>query len=74
MTHEEVDIWWAALVSMAVPTSWRKCLSMNKRLLFFRMVSSKIPIVWGMGHLGVGYWHVILCRLKQIPCLLYVVY
>ena len=24
-----------ALVPMAVPTSWRKCLSMNERLLFF---------------------------------------
>ena len=42
----------AALVPMAVPTSWRKCLSMNERLLFFRMVSSSIPIVWGLGPSG----------------------
>ena len=39
----------AALVPMAVPTSWRKCLSMNERLLFFRMVSSNTPIVWRLG-------------------------
>ena len=42
----------AVLVPMAVPTSWRKCLSMNERLLFFRMVSSSIPIVWGLGPSG----------------------
>ena len=41
-----------ALVPMAVPTSWRKCLSMNERLLFFRIVSSNTPIVWGLGVLG----------------------
>ena len=40
------------LVSMAVPTSWRKCLSMNKRLLFFRLASSNIPIVWELGAPG----------------------
>ena len=38
----------AALVPMAVPTSSRKCLSTNERLLFLRMVSSKIPILWGL--------------------------
>ena len=30
-------------------TSWRKCLSMNGRLLFLRMISSNIPILWGLG-------------------------
>ena len=39
----------AALLPMAVPTSWRKCLSMNERLLFFRMVSSNTAIAWGLG-------------------------
>ena len=39
----------AALVPMAVPTSWRKCLSMNESLLLFRMVSSNTSIVWGLG-------------------------
>ena len=39
----------AALVPMAVPTSWRKCVSMNERLLFFKMVSSNAPIVCGFG-------------------------
>ena len=38
-----------ALVPMAVLTSWRKCLSMNETLLFFRMVLSNTPIVWGLG-------------------------
>ena len=38
----------AALVPMAVPTSWRKCLSMNESLLYLRIVSSSIPIVWGL--------------------------
>ena len=42
----------AALVPMALLTSWRKCLSMNERLLFFRMVSSNIAIVWGLGAPG----------------------
>ena len=46
-THEKVAYGGAALVPMAVPTSWRKSLSMNERLLFFRMVSSSIPIVGG---------------------------
>ena len=41
-----------ALICMAVPTSWRKCLSMNERLLFFRMVSSSISIVMGLGAPG----------------------
>ena len=44
--HEEVGIWWGS------PTSWRKRLSMNERLLFFRMVSSNTPIVWGLGAPG----------------------
>ena len=39
----------ADLVPMAVLTSWRKCLSMNEQLLFFRMVSINAPIVWGLG-------------------------
>ena len=38
----------AALVPMAGWTSWRKSLTMNKRLFFFRMVSSNTPIVWGL--------------------------
>ena len=42
----------AALVPMAVPTSWRKCLSVNERLLVFRMVSSNTLIVWGLGPPG----------------------
>ena len=42
----------AALVPMAVPIIWKKCLSMNERMLFFRMVSSNIPIVWGLGAPG----------------------
>ena len=42
----------AALVPMAVATSWRKCLSMNERLLFLRIVSIKTPIVWGLGTYG----------------------
>ena len=37
-----------ALVPMAVPTSWTKCLSMNERLLCLRIVSSSIPIMWGL--------------------------
>ena len=37
-----------ALVTMAVPASWRKCLSIDERLLFFRMVSSNTRIVWGL--------------------------
>ena len=63
----------AALVPMAVPTSWRKCLSMNERLLFFRMVSSNTPILWGLGHLGVGCWHEISCSVIQTLCLPHVV-
>ena len=39
-TYKEVGVWWVALVLIAVPTIRRKCLSMNERLLFFRMVSS----------------------------------
>ena len=39
-TYKEVGVWWVALVPIAVPTIQRKCLSMNERLLFFRMVSS----------------------------------
>ena len=49
----------AALVPIAVPTSWRKCLSMNERLLFFRMVSSNTPIVW---RLGVPGGRVLACK------------
>ena len=42
----------AALVPMAVLTSWMKCLYMNERLLFLMIVSSCIPIVWGLGAPG----------------------
>ena len=42
----------AALVPMAVLTSWMKCIYMNERLLFLRIVSSCIPIVWGLGAPG----------------------
>ena len=42
----------AALVPMAVSTSWRKFLSMKERLLFFRMVLSNTPIVCGLGAPG----------------------
>ena len=37
-----------ALVPATVRTSWRKCLSMNERLLFLRIVSSKTPMVWAL--------------------------
>ena len=56
-----VSSWWpmkrlayggVALVPMAVPTSWKKCLSMNKRLLCLRIVSSSIPIVRRIGAPG----------------------
>ena len=40
------------LVPMAVPTSWSKYLSMNKRFFFFRMVSSNTPILWWLGAPG----------------------
>ena len=53
-TDEEVEVWWAALVPMTVPTNWRKYLSLNERFLFFRMFSSNIPIVWGLGEPGGG--------------------
>ena len=39
-------------VSMAVPTSWRKYLSMNEKLLFSRMGSSSIPMLWGLWATG----------------------
>ena len=51
----------AALVSMAVPISWRKCLSMNERLLFFRMVSSNTPI---LRYLGAPGGKVLACNFK----------
>ena len=40
------------LVPMAVPTIWSKYLSMNKRLFFFRMVSSNTPILWWLREPG----------------------
>ena len=52
-----VSLWWpikslvyggAALVPLAVSTRWRKCLPINERLFYFRMVSSDIPIVFGL--------------------------
>ena len=52
----------ATLVPMAVLTNWRKCLSMNERLLFLRMVSSNIPIVWGLGSPG---GRVLACNFTQ---------
>lgn len=39
----------AALAPMAVLTSRRKCLSLNERFLFLRMVLSNVSIVWGFG-------------------------
>ena len=42
----------AALIPMSMPTSCRKCLSMNERLLIFRMVSGNTPVVWGLGPAG----------------------
>ena len=51
----------AALVSMVVPISWRKCLSMNERLLFFRMVSSNTPI---LRYLGAPGGKVLACNFK----------
>ena len=42
----------AALAPMAVATSWRKCLSMNERLSFLRIISSKMPIMLGLGASG----------------------
>ena len=58
----------AALVPMAVPTSWRKCLSMNERL-FLRMVSSNIPIVWGIGVPGstVSALNFMQCNADSMP-------
>ena len=38
----------AALVPIDLSTRWRKCLPITERLFFFRMVSSNIPIVWGL--------------------------
>ena len=57
-----------ALVPMAVPTSWRKCLSMNERL-FLRMVSSNIPIVWGIGVPGstVSALNFMQCNADSMP-------
>ena len=63
----------AALVPMAVPTSWRKCLSVNERLLVFRMVSSNTLIVWGLGPPGGRVLHVISCSVIQTLCLPHVV-
>ena len=41
-----------ALVPKTVPRNWTKCLSMNEGLLFFRMLASNTPIVWGLGAPG----------------------
>ena len=59
----------AALVPMAVPTSWRKCLPMNERLLFLRMVSINTPIVWGLGAPGgrVLACHFMYCNTDSMP-------
>ena len=56
---------------MAVPTSWRKYLSMNERLLFFRMVSSNIPIEWGLGAPGgrVLVFNLMKCNTDSMPSL-----
>ena len=61
------------LVPIAVPICWRKFLSMNERLLFFRIVSSNTPIVW---RLGVPGGRVLACNLSsmiQTICLPHVV-
>ena len=43
----------ATLVPMTVPTNWIKYFSINEGLLFFRMVTSNIPIYqWGFGTPG----------------------
>ena len=63
----------AALIPMAVPTSWRKCLSMNESSLFLRMVSSNIPIVCRLEHLRAGCQHVISCTAIQVLCPLNVI-
>ena len=56
----------AALVPAAVPTSWRKCLSMNERLFFLRIVSSKTPMVWELGVPGGRrHRHAISCSAVQ---------
>lgn len=36
----------AAFVPIAVLSSWRKCRYMDERLLFFRMISNSILILW----------------------------
>ena len=69
--HEEVGIAGAPLVSMAVPTSLRKFLSMNEMFLFsgwfqviFQLCVCVCVCVGGGGgawYQGVGYWHVISC-------------
>ena len=68
--HEEVGIAGAPLVSMAVPTSLRKFLSMNEMFLFsgwFQVIFQLCVCVCVCGgggslvHQGVGYWHVISC-------------
>ena len=67
--HEEVGIAGAPLVSMAVPTSLRKFLSMNEMFLFsgwFQVIFQLCVCVCVGGggslvHQGVGYWHVISC-------------
>ena len=37
-------------------------------LLFFRVFSSSLLIVWGLGAPGVGCWYVISCSVAQILC------
>ena len=58
-----------ALVPMAVRRSWRKCLYMNEKLLFFRMVSSSIPIVWALGapRGRAGRCNFIYCSTDSMP-------
>ena len=59
MTHEEVNIWWDGLGSHDCANKLKKILSMNKRMLFFWMVSSNTPIVQVLG-VSVGW--VLVCN------------
>ena len=61
----------ASLVPMAVPTSWRKCLS--KDCCFSGWFQVIIQLCGGLRHLGVGCWHVISCSVIQTLCLPHVV-
>ena len=57
----------AALVPMAVTTSWRKCLCMNRYCSsgWFQII---YQLCGDSGNLGVGCPHVNLCSAVQILC------